>query len=80
MAKALDATASEEKMARPTARETRSWDAALVARGRGQLTAGQVRAAELLEKYDDRPLLEVGLGIYQRDREMAEVLRGLGAY
>jgi hypothetical protein len=38
VAKALDATASEEKMARPTVRETRSWDAALVAIGRPSST------------------------------------------
>ena len=49
---------------------------ALVARGKGTVTAGQARANELLEKYQDRPLLDVGLRIYQRDRESAGTVVG----
>ena len=40
------------------------------------MSAGQVRAAALLEKYGDRPLLDVGLRIYQRDRESAGTIVG----
>jgi uncharacterized BrkB/YihY/UPF0761 family membrane protein len=48
----------------------------LVARSRERVSAGQVRAAALLEKYGDRPLLDVGLRIYQRDRESAGTIVG----
>ena len=40
------------------------------------MSAGQVRAAALLDKYGDRPLLDVGLRIYQRDRESAGTIVG----
>ncbi|MET0326817.1 MAG: YhjD/YihY/BrkB family envelope integrity protein, partial [Ilumatobacteraceae bacterium] len=49
---------------------------ALVARGKGTVTAGQARANDLLEKYQDRPLLDVGLRIYRRDRESAGTVVG----
>ena len=49
---------------------------ALVARGKGTVATGQARANQLLEKYQDRPLLDVGLRIYQRDRESAGTVVG----
>jgi membrane protein len=44
---------------------------ALVGRSRARVEAGQARLNELIEKYHDRPLLDVGLRIYQRDVESA---------
>jgi uncharacterized BrkB/YihY/UPF0761 family membrane protein len=44
---------------------------ALVDRSRERLVAEQARVGELIDKYHDRPLLDVGLRIYQRDREAA---------
>lgn len=49
---------------------------ALVGKSRERVSAGQVRANELLERYHDRPLLDVGLRIYQRDRESAGTIVG----
>ena len=48
----------------------------LVARSKDRVSAGQARAAALLEKYGDRPLLDVALRIYQRDRESAGTVVG----
>jgi uncharacterized BrkB/YihY/UPF0761 family membrane protein len=44
---------------------------ALVGRSRERIASEQARVGELIEKYHDRPLLDVGLRIYQRDRESA---------
>ena len=44
---------------------------ALAARQRERIATGQARANELLERYHDRPLVDVGLRIFQRDRESA---------
>ena len=44
---------------------------ALVGRSRQQVSAGQARLNELIERYQDRPLLDVVLRILQRDREGA---------
>lgn len=44
---------------------------ALVERNRARISAGQARLNELIERYHDRPLLDVALRIYQRDREGA---------
>src|SRR5262245_58746976 len=44
---------------------------ALVGRSRERVAAEQARINALIEKYHDRPLLDVGLRIYQRDREGA---------
>jgi uncharacterized BrkB/YihY/UPF0761 family membrane protein len=44
---------------------------ALLGRSRERVAAEQARANALLEKYHDRPLIDVGLRIYQRDREAA---------
>ena len=49
---------------------------ALVDESRKRVSARQTRANELLEKYHDRPLLDVGLRIYQRDRESAGTIVG----
>jgi uncharacterized BrkB/YihY/UPF0761 family membrane protein len=49
---------------------------ALADKSRERLSAGQARANELLEKYKDRPLLDVGLRMYQRDRESAGTIVG----
>jgi uncharacterized BrkB/YihY/UPF0761 family membrane protein len=49
---------------------------ALVDKSRKHVSARQTRANELLEKYHDRPLLDVGLRIYQRDRESAGTIVG----
>ncbi len=44
---------------------------ALVERNRARISAGQARLNELIERYHDRPLLDVALRIDQRDREGA---------
>ena len=49
---------------------------ALLGRSRERVSAGQARVNELIEKYHDRPLLDVGLRIYQRDRESAGTIVG----
>ena len=49
---------------------------AVVARSRARLAAEQARMNELLEKHKDRPLLDVALRIYQRDRESAGTIVG----
>jgi uncharacterized BrkB/YihY/UPF0761 family membrane protein len=43
----------------------------LVAQGRGVVATGRTRAEALLETAEDRPLIDVGLRIYRRDRESA---------
>jgi uncharacterized BrkB/YihY/UPF0761 family membrane protein len=48
----------------------------VVARSRARLAAEQARMNELLEKHKDRPVLDVGLRIYQRDRESAGTIVG----
>ena len=47
---------------------------ALVGRSRERVSAGQARLNELIERYQDRPLLDVALRILQRDREGAGTL------
>src|SRR4051812_42911928 len=47
---------------------------ALVGRSRQRVTAGQERLNGLIDKYHERPLLDVGLRIFQRDREGAGTL------
>lgn len=47
---------------------------ALVGRSRERLSKGQARLNELIDKYQDRPLLDVVLRILQRDREGAGTL------
>jgi uncharacterized BrkB/YihY/UPF0761 family membrane protein len=49
---------------------------ALIERSRERVQAGQSRVNELLEKHHDRPLLDVGLRIWQRDREAAGTIIG----
>jgi uncharacterized BrkB/YihY/UPF0761 family membrane protein len=49
---------------------------ALIERSRERVQSGQNRVNELIEKYQDRPLLDVGLRIYQRDREAAGTIIG----
>ena len=49
---------------------------ALVDKSRERVSAGQARATELLEKYQDHPVLDVGLRMYQRDRESAGTIVG----
>ena len=44
---------------------------AVVGWGREQMTAGQARLEELLERHRDHPVLSIGLRIYERDRESA---------
>lgn len=48
----------------------------LIARGRTRLTSEQERFSRTLEKYQHRPLIDVGLRIYQRDRESAGTVLG----
>jgi uncharacterized BrkB/YihY/UPF0761 family membrane protein len=43
----------------------------LVAQGRGAVTSGRDRAEGLLDAHRDRPLVDVALRIYHRDRESA---------
>lgn len=49
---------------------------ALIDRSRERVSAGQARANELVEKYHDRPVLDLGLRIYQHDRESAGTIVG----
>jgi uncharacterized BrkB/YihY/UPF0761 family membrane protein len=49
---------------------------ALVDRSRGRIAAQQARVSELIERYHDRPLLDVSLRVYQRDREAAGTIVG----
>jgi uncharacterized BrkB/YihY/UPF0761 family membrane protein len=49
---------------------------ALVERSRQRMSAGQARLNALIEKNQDRPLLDVALRIFQRDREGAGTLVG----
>jgi uncharacterized BrkB/YihY/UPF0761 family membrane protein len=49
---------------------------ALVERSRQRVSAGQTRLNALIDKYQDRPLLDVTLRILQRDREGAGTLVG----
>ena len=49
---------------------------AAVARSRAQVTAGQARLNDLIDKYHDRAVLDVALRIFQRDREAAGTIVG----
>jgi uncharacterized BrkB/YihY/UPF0761 family membrane protein len=49
---------------------------AMADKSRERFSAGQARANELLAKYHDRPLLDVALRVYQRDRESAGTIVG----
>ena len=49
---------------------------ALADRSRERLAASQARMAELLERHKNRPVIDVGLRIYQRDREAAGTVVG----
>jgi uncharacterized BrkB/YihY/UPF0761 family membrane protein len=49
---------------------------ALTERGREQLAASQERIEKLLEKHKNHPVIDVGLRIYQRDRESAGTVVG----
>jgi uncharacterized BrkB/YihY/UPF0761 family membrane protein len=49
---------------------------AMADKSRERFSAGQARVNELLAKHHDRPLLDVGLRIYQRDRESAGTIVG----
>jgi uncharacterized BrkB/YihY/UPF0761 family membrane protein len=49
---------------------------ALAERGREQVAASQERIEKLLEKHKHQPVIDVGLRIYQRDRESAGTLVG----
>ena len=44
---------------------------ALTGRGREQLAASHARIEALLERHKDHPVIDIGLRIYQRDREAA---------
>ena len=49
---------------------------ALVERSRERFADEQSRVNELIEKHHDRPLIDVGLRIYERDREAAGTIVG----
>ena len=49
---------------------------ALVAGARERAKAEQARFAALLDKHDDRPLVDVALRTYRRDREIAGTVVG----
>src|SRR3954453_19956059 len=49
---------------------------ALLERSRDRVAAEQARLNDLIERYHDRPLVDVGLRIYQRDREAAGTIVG----
>jgi uncharacterized BrkB/YihY/UPF0761 family membrane protein len=49
---------------------------ALVATARERVKAEQARASELLAKYEDRPIIDVALRTYRRDREVAGTVVG----
>lgn len=60
----------------PTVEDEASVIRRLMERGKDRMTAEQGRLAALLERYGDRPLIDVGLRIYQRDRESAGTVVG----
>ena len=70
------ADAEPDSAGEPTVEDDASGIRRLMERGKDRMTAEQARAAALLEKYSDRPLLDVGLRIYQRDRESAGTVVG----
>src|SRR5690348_13423891 len=49
---------------------------ALLDRSRERIAAEQARVNELIERYQDRPLLDVGLRLYQRDRDSVGTIVG----
>jgi len=49
---------------------------ALVAAARERVKAEQARFSEILAKYEDRPIIDVGLRTYRRDREVAGTVVG----
>ena len=49
---------------------------ALVDRSRRRVSTGQARANDLLDRYHDRPLLDLGIRIYRRDHESAGTIVG----
>jgi uncharacterized BrkB/YihY/UPF0761 family membrane protein len=49
---------------------------ALVERNRQRIAEGQALLSDLIDEHHDRPLLDVGLRIYQRDREAAGTIVG----
>jgi uncharacterized BrkB/YihY/UPF0761 family membrane protein len=49
---------------------------ALVDRSMERVTEGQARLSELIDKNHDRPVIDVGLRFYQRDREAAGTIVG----
>ena len=48
----------------------------LVAFGRGSVDTGRGKAEELLARYRDRPLVDIGLRIYERDKQAAGTVVG----
>jgi uncharacterized BrkB/YihY/UPF0761 family membrane protein len=73
-------TVSEQSGAPSEPDETDSAEAtglrALMERSRERIASDQARVGKLIEKYHDRPLLDVSLRIYQRDREAAGTIVG----
>ena len=70
-------TAEPEAPEPPAAADpTPSGMKALAGRGREQLAASQARIEELLERHQDHPVIDIGLRIYQRDRESAGTVVG----
>jgi uncharacterized BrkB/YihY/UPF0761 family membrane protein len=71
---------SEPRSSEPPSGEALSGEVtgvrALVERSMARVSAGQARVNQLIEQYHDRPLLDVGLRIYQRDREGAGTIVG----
>ena len=49
---------------------------ALVARSKRRVSAEQARSARLLEKHKDRPMIDVAIRFYRRDRESAGTVVG----
>jgi uncharacterized BrkB/YihY/UPF0761 family membrane protein len=78
----VDSERVDEPAARPDAgpEDAEATDStgvrAFLDRSRDRLTAEQERISALIDKYHDRPLIDVALRIYQRDREGAGGLVG----
>jgi uncharacterized BrkB/YihY/UPF0761 family membrane protein len=68
--------AEPDDVAGPQSADDPSALAGLLARSKDRVSTEQARVAAWLEANDDRPLLDVGLRIYERDRESAGTVVG----
>jgi uncharacterized BrkB/YihY/UPF0761 family membrane protein len=68
--------AATDDVAEPESVDDASALAGLIARSKDRVTSEQARVTAWLEENNDRPLLDVGLRIYERDRDSAGTVVG----